>query len=146
MVTVPSSIFFKVFLKLFFKYSFLHFPATTFPSPIFKRFYYLLLEREEGRDKETETSICCLSYAPQVGTRPATRACALTGTFHSVGRCSTHWATPVRAPERCWLGSLSLGVGLSHPSKQLCAVGHFHHQSARRCGKGTYHCPHGQDT
>ena len=49
-----------------------------------KYFIYLFLERE-GREKERErkinvreTSISCLSYVLQLGTKPTTQACALT--------------------------------------------------------------------
>ena len=51
-------------------------------SFFFLRFFkiYLLLERGEGREKEGERNIDQLSLAhPQLGTRPATQACALTG-------------------------------------------------------------------
>ena len=39
-----------------------------------------ILEREEGKEKERETSMCgCLSTPPLLGTWPTTQACALTG-------------------------------------------------------------------
>ena len=55
--------------------------------PIFFKRFYLFIFRERGREREREgekhrckreTSIGCLSYAPQPGTDPATQACALT--------------------------------------------------------------------
>ena len=52
---------------------------------LFLKFYYLFLERGEGREKEVEKHVCageilmgCLSHAPQLGTWPTTKACALT--------------------------------------------------------------------
>ena len=44
----------------------------------------LILEREEGRERETETliwetSICCFLYTSWPGIKPATQVCALTG-------------------------------------------------------------------
>ena len=41
---------------------------------------YLFIEREEGREKETERNINCLPFAhPQPGTRPSTQECAMSG-------------------------------------------------------------------
>ena len=52
---------------------------------IFKDFTYLLLERGEERMKGRETSKCKRNQLPvphpQLGTRPATQTCALTGTM-----------------------------------------------------------------
>ena len=52
---------------------------------LFLKFYYLFGERGEGREKEVEKHVCageilmgCLSHAPQLGTWPTTKACALT--------------------------------------------------------------------
>ena len=45
-------------------------------------FIYFYREEKGGRKRETdmrETLIGCLSYAPWLGTEPATQACALTG-------------------------------------------------------------------
>ena len=57
---------------------------------LFNDFIYLILERGERREKERErninlrdTSISCLSYAPKLGTWPATQACVLTGNWTS---------------------------------------------------------------
>ena len=49
--------------------------------PFFKDFIYLFLERGEGKEKEREKNIhVWLPRAhPQLGTRPVTQACALTG-------------------------------------------------------------------
>ena len=68
---------------------------------------YLFLERREGTEEEREETPMCernnrlpLSH-PQLGTWPATQACALTGielvTFPFVGGHPADWATPVRA-------------------------------------------------
>ena len=46
-----------------------------------KRFIYLFLERREGREKETDrnSNVWLPLACPQLGTCPATQACALTG-------------------------------------------------------------------
>ena len=45
-----------------------------------KRFYYLFLERGEGREKERERNISVLPLEhPLLGTWPTIPACALTG-------------------------------------------------------------------
>ena len=60
--------------------------AVEFPPLIFKKIICLFLER--GREGEKERNqrernhirdISCLSQGPQLGTPPATQACALTG-------------------------------------------------------------------
>ena len=72
-----------------------------------KEFIHLFLERAEGREKEREKNIDVLEThpsfvpsCPQLGTQPATQACALTGNQTSnlwfSGRHSIHWATPTQ--------------------------------------------------
>ena len=41
-------------------------------SNLHPRICLLILEREEGRERERETSISCLLYAPQPGIEPTT--------------------------------------------------------------------------
>ena len=49
-------------------------------SPILCFYYYLFLDRGEGREKEGEKHQCGLPFVrPQLGAWPATQACALTG-------------------------------------------------------------------
>ena len=66
---------------------FLNFGVRSWTLLWFQFFYrfYLFLERMEGREKERErdinereTLIDCLLYTPQLGSEPATQACALT--------------------------------------------------------------------
>ena len=74
----------------------------------FKKFIYLLfLERGEGREKERERNLIMWLPVmwPQLGTWPATQACALTGNrTGNPSVCSLrsiHWATPTRATLYC---------------------------------------------
>ena len=71
---------------------------------IFKDFYLFIFREREWR----ETSMCEIYINqlplahPQLGTWPATQACALTSNrtsylFWFAGQCLTHWATPARA-------------------------------------------------
>ena len=68
---------------------------TALPSLIFFKDFSLFLERGEGSEKKRgkhwcvrETSISCLSHAPQLGSRPATQAHGLTG--NRTGDLSPH--------------------------------------------------------
>ena len=69
----------------------------------FLRFYlFIFREEKAGRQSGRETSMCgCFLCAPQLGTWPATQACALTENWTSdplVCRLALNlWATPARA-------------------------------------------------
>ena len=64
-------------------------------------FIYLFLEREEGGERERETSMCgWLSHVPYEGPGSQPRHVPWLGiesaTLWFKGRCSIHWATPAR--------------------------------------------------
>ena len=66
--------------------------------------FYLFIYLLEGKEKERKRNInVWLPFTcPQLGTWPATQACAPTGNrtgdLWSTGQCSIHWATHARAP------------------------------------------------
>ena len=67
-----------------------------------KDFTYLFLEREGGREKERETSMCdCVSRTPYWGPGPRSKHVPWLeiepGTIWFTGWRSIHWAIPVRA-------------------------------------------------
>ena len=69
---------------------------------VFKKRFYLFLDRWEGWEKERERNISMWLplMCPLPGTGPTTQACALSGNQTNIwfaGQCSIHWATPARA-------------------------------------------------
>ena len=78
--------------------------SPTFVICLFKKRFYLFLERGKGKEKERERNInAWLPLAhPALGIWSATQECALTGNWTSdplvwTGQHSVHWATPTRA-------------------------------------------------